>query len=171
DDLADDRGRDDQEPGVVVEPGLVVGQPPGVAEPPPLRIGQQFRRGRLLLDEPPPAGQDGELPVPGIVFRVTFGRGTGCGCAHQRFFASSWALKIPSGITSAIASPLSCCGVSGASPVAGGTGPAGTLLPAAVAARVRAATRRSRADGRRRDLAVPAAPVRGSAGGPWEVQR
>src|ERR1035437_4393851 len=62
DDLADDRGRDDQEPGVVVEPGLVVGQPPGVAEPPPLRIGQQFRRGRLLLDEPPPAGQDGELP-------------------------------------------------------------------------------------------------------------
>jgi hypothetical protein len=30
DDLADDRGRDDQEPGVVVEPGLVVSQPPGL---------------------------------------------------------------------------------------------------------------------------------------------
>jgi hypothetical protein len=75
DDLADDRGRDDQEPGVVVEPGLVIGQPPGAAELAPLGVGQQVRRGRLLIDEPPPAGQDGELPVPGLIVRVTSGRG------------------------------------------------------------------------------------------------
>ena len=98
--------------------------------------------------------------MPGLVVRVASGRGGDGGCAHQRFFASSWALKIPSGITLATGSPLSCCGVSGASPVAAGTGPAGTLLAAAVAARVRAATRRSRADGRRA-LAVPAASCPG----------
>ena len=37
----------------------------------------------------------------------------------------------------------------------------------AVAARVRAATRRSRADSRRRDLAVSAASAAASPGGPW----
>jgi hypothetical protein len=40
DDLADDRGRDGQQAGVVVEPGLVVGEPPGVAEPAPYSSGK-----------------------------------------------------------------------------------------------------------------------------------
>jgi hypothetical protein len=89
DDLADNRGRDDQEAGVVVEPGLVIGEPPGVAEPAPLLVGQQFRRGRLLVDESPPAGQDGELPAQGLIVGVVGGRSTGGGRAHQRLFASS----------------------------------------------------------------------------------
>ena len=135
DDLADDRGRDDQQPGVVVEPRLVIRQSPGAVESAPLRVGQQFRRGRLLIDEAPPAGQDGELPVPGLIVCVVGGDGGGGGCTHQCFCASSWALKIPSGITLATGSPLSCRGVSGASAssAAGGTWPAGVLLPAAVA--------------------------------------
>ena len=55
---------------MVVQPCLVIGQPPGIPEAPPLPVGQQFRRGRLLVDEPPPAGQDAELPVPGLIVCV-----------------------------------------------------------------------------------------------------
>ena len=121
DDLADDRGRDDQQPGVVVEPGLVVGQPPGVAEPPPLPVpgSSSGGTGSSSTNRRQPARtvscrcRDSSSVAPA-------GRGGDGGCAHQRFFASSWALKIPSGITLATGSPLSCPGVSGASSVAGG---------------------------------------------------
>ena len=70
--------------------------------------------------------------MPRLIVRVAGGRGADGGRAHQRFFASSWALKIPSGIALATGSPLSCCGVSGASPAAGGSGQPGVLLPAAI---------------------------------------
>jgi hypothetical protein len=41
DDPADDRGRDDQQAGVVVEPCLVIGQPPGVGTPVPGKRAQR----------------------------------------------------------------------------------------------------------------------------------
>ena len=113
-DLADGRGGDHQQPGVVSQPQVVVGRPVRRRQGVQPVTGQQRRDGRSLGDEGPPPGQRGRLMAAGTTRQAT-GRAIGCRKGlrggHQRRSASLNGSKIPNGITFAI--PACRCSSSG----------------------------------------------------------
>ena len=65
-DLPDDRGGDHDEPRVVVQAVLVVGEPPGLVQEPQFFFPEELGLGGAVIDELPPAfprGQREALPV------------------------------------------------------------------------------------------------------------
>src|SRR5579864_5361844 len=171
DDLPQRRGSHHAEAGVIIQPLLVISRPGVTAEGSVLVPGQKPGRGGHGGGEAAPALQRGKVPVRITARRHGPGAFAGNSARHHGFLASSKGSKMPSGITLAIGSSLCCPGASGPSSVVAGTAWTETPAPArdAVVARVRAATRRSRAvscrPGRRGDPAGSASvPV---SGGPW----
>ena len=110
DDLPDNRGVHQRQARVVVDPRLVVPGPCRRIQAGQCRAVQQGRRGRLPVHEAPPSllggwrGISGELAT---VVQFPGGRRGQRGGHDGHLSASARASKMPSGITSAIASPAS----------------------------------------------------------------
>src|SRR6266568_2667008 len=155
-DLPQRRGRDHPQPGVVVQPSLVIADPVGLGQTHPLSCGQQRRRGRRIGDELPPALQGGQVLVQILLVErvapcgVVDGGRVAAGAGHHRLCASWNGSNTPSGMTLATGdSPSSwsssswswLLGWSTSSPssASGGPGAADRRL---AFARVRAATLR-----------------------------
>ena len=157
-------GRDHEQPGVVVQAGLVVVQPLPVASViSATAAGQQIRRGRRLgrrtAASPPGWSAAGAV----LTGRARQQRPAGCAAASRSPSSSASSTGVedrPAGspwrrfasvgrLPPAVVGPARCCS---------GSGGRGPVL--AAAARVRAATRRSRWPTADR----PAAPLRGRRG-------
>jgi len=75
--LTDGRSGDHQQPGVVSQPQIVVGQPRGRGQVGPAVIVEQRRNGRSLSDEGPPSFQRGRLMTPGTTRQTITRQATG----------------------------------------------------------------------------------------------
>ena len=143
DDLADHRGLDHQQPGVVVDAVIVVAGAFARLQARPDRLGQQVRHRGHLGDEAAPARQGGQLQMLMLAGEITGRPGAGR-AGHHGLSASANGSKIGIGIT--FASGASCSACPAAGPGCAGPPDSGwsCFPPGGVAALVRAATRRSR---------------------------